>query len=414
MVYSPAVIESRRFERAFTLVSLLFSVVLYPLGLFLFFRSIAPLDLPGRAYVQVAVSVMTMTIAAVIAHIHRSWTGKAFAMVVQALLILLISQLSLAFVWIRYFWLIPMVLQFSLFLRPVLYYPVSIAFVAAVLVKNRPVRAWEIVLSPVSIREITALTVGGLALVSVAGLLRVLRDWYREQERLVENLKMNIVKLTNANFEFQTYANAAEETARRTERLTITRELHDSIGYTMTTLRMVLEAGKDLIADSPLKLEIQLEKALDLVTSGYKEVREALHVLRGQERESPSGLSGMKALMDLFGHATGVTVAVNWGNIPQRLPPPIESAVYRFLQEGMSNALSHGNATEIRISFRHDGDELVVGIADNGIGADQIIEGIGIAGMKERMQELGGTLRTLSMKLGFLVEVRLPLREAVA
>jgi signal transduction histidine kinase len=78
----------------------------------------------------------------------------------------------------------------------------------------------------------------------------------------------------------------------------------------------------------------------------------------------------------------------------------------------MLNAFSHGKATAIRVSFRVSEEGLVVAVKDNGGGAKEVHEGIGIAGMRERIEKLGGSLELGSSAGGFSIAMRLPLEPA--
>jgi pimeloyl-ACP methyl ester carboxylesterase len=84
-------------------------------------------------------------------------------------------------------------------------------------------------------------------------------------------------------------------------------------------------------------------------------------------------------------------------------------AASHFVQEGMLNAFSHGKASAIRVSFRASEEELRVSVKDNGGGAKEVQEGIGLAGMRERIQKLGGSLEYGSSAQGFDIVMRLPL-----
>ena len=87
-------------------------------------------------------------------------------------------------------------------------------------------------------------------------------------------------------------------------------------------------------------------------------------------------------------------------------------AAIHFVQEGMLNAVSHGKATAIRVAFREAQGMLMVSVKDNGAGAKAVQEGIGIAGMRERIERLGGSLEYGSSRNGFSIEMRLPLVRA--
>ena len=366
---------------------------------------------PERSYSQILFAMTVLLVAGVGFHLLRSTVARAILLAVQYLLTLFLSVIIGPYVWAQVLLLVPQMIQLGLIAAAGLFAAVVTGGLTLVFFRLPSTVAWgATIAAPAQSDVVVSVGVSTVVAALVALVLFVI-ERYRRQEVLVENLKKNIVNLTQANYAFQTYASAADESARREERLKITRDIHDSIGYTMTTLRMMLEAGKDLIANSPLKLEMHLDKALEIIEAGNREVRSALHQLRGNEPEHASGVYGLKHLVDLFGETTGISITVSWGDIPWTLPGRTEAALYRFVQEAMSNALSHGNATEVRIAFRRERGFLVVGVADNGVGAVTIIEGIGLQGMRERLLSLGGSVEAGSSPVGFLVEARLPLGE---
>lgn len=363
---------------------------------------------------QVVFALTLLLVFGILFHLVSSVPVRATLLAFEFLLTLFIAVITGAYVWSQGLLVVPLVVQLGGIATTPLFVTLSIGGMIVFFYREEAIVVWGTPMNAPANGDRLVLVGITMLVAAVVGLVVFAFEWYRRQELLVDNLKKNIVNLTQANYSFQKYASAADESARQEERLRITREIHDSIGYTMTTLRMMLEAGKDLIANSPLRLEMHLEKALRIVETGNEDVRTALRQLRGHESDHATGLLGLKDLIDLFAETTGITIAVSWGDIPWSIPKRTEGALYRFVQEAMSNALSHGNATELRISFRRSDGFLVAGVADNGVGADTIIEGIGLQGMRERITVLGGTIEATSSSVGFLVEARFPLQEVPA
>ena len=109
-----------------------------------------------------------------------------------------------------------------------------------------------------------------------------------------------------------------------------------------------------------------------------------------------------------FSDATGVEVEVDFGNLPWELDMEVEGAIYRLLQESMTNAFRHGEATHVSVRFSVLEREIEVIVRDNGRGAEEVEEGIGIAGMRERVNRLGGRLSARNVTGGFEVLACLP------
>jgi len=104
-------------------------------------------------------------------------------------------------------------------------------------------------------------------------------------------------------------------------------------------------------------------------------------------------------------------VRLNLGNTPASLGARVDDVVYRMIQECLTNALRHGNATEITVSFWIVGGVLRLSIADNGVGSKEIVPGIGLSGMAERLSHVGGTMKAENTPFGFLVFSEIPVAQ---
>ena len=409
-----AMVTAAQLYRTFTLLSLATTLVAYGAGAPVFIAVATANGIPAASFPQIVFVCTVLLATGTVLHLVRPPVARAILLGVQFFLNLFLTVIVGPAAWVQAILIVPQIVQLGLITSPRLFMVVATGGLALVFYRLPQTVAWGATIPGPLFHDIVVLIGLSIIVAALVALILFVTERFRRQETLIDNLKTNIVNLTRANYAFQTYASAADEAARREERLKITRDIHDSIGYTLTTLRMMLEAGKDLIANAPLRLEMHLQKALGIIDSGSGEVRTALHQLRGSEPEPRAGIHGLKRLIEFFGETTGITVAVSWGNVPWSLPYRTEAALYRFVQEAMSNALSHGNATQVRIAFRREGGVLVVGVADNGVGADTIIEGIGLRGMRERLRDLGGTIDARSSSVGFLVKARLPLEEDTA
>ncbi len=86
----------------------------------------------------------------------------------------------------------------------------------------------------------------------------------------------------------------------------------------------------------------------------------------------------------------------------------IDLAIYRLIQEGLTNAFRHGKATGITIILSYNNGFIYVSIWDNGRGSEKIDEGIGLKGMRERIEALNGKIETTSHQSGFTIKVKIP------
>ncbi len=142
---------------------------------------------------------------------------------------------------------------------------------------------------------------------------------------------------------------------------------------------------------------------------GLTETRKALHLLRSNEQDRETGIKAIYKIKKIFEGTTGVTVDIEAGNLPSSFGDEIDLVLYRVVQEGLTNALRHGHATQVRMLFWIITNQVQVIIVDNGSGAKKIVKGIGLAGMEERISKLGGTVHAENApEGGFQLIVTIP------
>jgi signal transduction histidine kinase len=252
-----------------------------------------------------------------------------------------------------------------------------------------------------------ALPLAAAALVSVVTSLRA------ELDRLTESL----LEVTKLNLSYQDYSASVEEKSALEERLRLTRDIHDAVGYALTNTIMLMRAASLMCAKEPEKLPSLLESARMDADQALAQVRAILGDLRKREIRGAAGPNAIARAARAFRASTGVEVDLDFGNFDWAAFGKAEDgdqaafAASHFVQEGMLNAFSHGKATSVRVSFRASEDGLAVSVKDNGGGAKELHEGIGISGMRERIEKLGGSLDYGSSAGGFAIEMRLPLKE---
>ena len=391
------------------LILVLVAILCYGVAYFSLVRVTLEWGLGSRAQHQALFTILAMMLSALVFVFFRIPALRVFALLLQFLGGLFLGQISADSIWPRLLWIVPLALQMADFFSLELYLLCSFGLFLSHFHGGEATVAWGHTLPAALERESLGAGVATAVFLLLLALLRWFRERLARSEQLIGNLKENILKLTRANYDFQRYASDTEELTLERERLRIAREIHDTVGYTMTTLRMMLEAGIGLIDESPLEQEMLFHKARDMVERGHREIRVSLRELRERESDRPRGLMGLKNLIGMFMETTGVHVNVEWGNLPWDFPDDVEAALYRFVQEGMSNSLSHGNATQIDIQFRREDGEVWASLSDDGVGADVLIEGMGLSGMRERIEGCGGTLLARNTTAGFFLTIQLPL-----
>ncbi|MBB6555240.1 sensor histidine kinase [Nonomuraea rubra] len=209
-------------------------------------------------------------------------------------------------------------------------------------------------------------------------------------------------------------ARVEEEEARRQaseERLTMAQELHDVLAHNISLIHVQASTALHLIDANPE----QARSALATIKTASKEVlgemRSVLNVLReGAPRSPTAGLDRLDELIE----RSGVDVTLKRvGSRP--LPPQVERAAYRIVQESLTNAARHAPGAAVSVRLEYGEQELALRVTDSGSGTPGALSesgsGNGIPGMRERASALGGTLVAGPSGTGFEVEARLPLPE---
>jgi signal transduction histidine kinase len=196
-------------------------------------------------------------------------------------------------------------------------------------------------------------------------------------------------------------------TAQEEERRNLSRELHDEIGQSLSA--MLVDLGR--LEASPLGGAVIRERLGAMRRSAetcVAMVRNMALLLR------PSMLDDLGLIPALKWHArettrrTGLPVKMIADEIGDDLADSYRTCMYRFVQEALNNCARHAQATEARVVVRQDADGLCVSVQDDGIGFDPRKEkGMGLLGMEERVERLGGLFRIESQPgQGTLVSIR--------
>ena len=242
-------------------------------------------------------------------------------------------------------------------------------------------------------------------------LLKAQAERTRAQREGIEQLTTNIDSLIRANLAFQEYADSADVQAAQKERERITREIHDSSGYAFTNLIALMEVGISLGVRDTEKLTELFYQAKAQAQEGLQETRSSLRRLRAADEDTPVGIKALMKVLSTFEQVTNVHIDLQLGNAKWTYGRSIDAAIYRIIQEALTNSFRHGRARTVWINLWEHEEALIMNIRDDGRGAETIEEGIGLKGMEERVSQFGGAIEIPETMNGFHLVIRLPLRE---
>lgn len=199
------------------------------------------------------------------------------------------------------------------------------------------------------------------------------------------------------------------------ERSRLAREVHDAVGHHLTAIRMQASAATYALGELPPAASAAFGTVDELAGTALGEVRALLEALREDDLAGAASLSGVPSLAARMS-TSDCPISVTWRGPAIALPPLVEHAGYRLVQEALTNAVRHAGASEISVTVRFRPDALVIAVDDDGPSipaSDLVAEGHGIRGMRERAQVLGGTLLiTSGQPHGWSVRATLPIGRA--
>jgi signal transduction histidine kinase len=198
------------------------------------------------------------------------------------------------------------------------------------------------------------------------------------------------------------------------ERRRIARELHDSLGQYLVGLKL----NAHMLRQAPEREDLWSE-ADKLMEQCISEVRTLSYLLHPPTMDAAGFASAARWYVEGYGQRSGLNVTLDAPADLGRLPDAIELALFRVLQEALTNVHRHSGASATDVLVWQDAEHVVLEIKDNGHGIPAELlshfhstgagTGVGIAGIRERVRELGGKLTLESNSSGTLVRVAIPL-----
>ncbi|WP_182882645.1 sensor histidine kinase [Microbispora sp. H10949] len=263
--------------------------------------------------------------------------------------------------------------------------------------------------TPREVLDRTGLLVGWFVAANVAGIVsRQRRAYLRQAEQRAAEAERT-----------------REEVALRRageERLRIARELHDSLTHSISIIKVQAGVAVHLARKRGEEVPAALLAIQDASADAMRELRATLEVLRepGEEDGGEEDRAGRIGELVERARSAGVPATLAVTGTPRRLPPEVDLAAYRIVQEALTNVARHAGPASASVHVGYQPDALVVRVEDDGRGgtgaADAAHEpGVGLTGMRERVSALGGHIQAgPGAGGGFRVHAELPLREGVA
>jgi signal transduction histidine kinase len=367
--------------------------------------------LPKDVFLAAAVGIIQLSVTLTLAHNQEGRDS------IDALAVILLLAGPAALYWYRrapvavmVATLVPALAYWTLdYPRGLVFLACVVAFVAAVLAGHRAAAwstlfvAWAgVVWLPHLLGDAAAPTVSkaiGLAvwlilLAAFVEIARVKRERHLELERTEKQKAL---------------AQADQE------RLLIARELHDVLAHNVSLINVQAGVALHLLDEQPDRARPALEAIKNASSETLREMRSVLDILRRPGEQPPrsptAGVAGLDELVSRT-QAAGISVDASVTGEPRGLPASVDVAVYRIVQEALTNVARHAHPAAALVSLAYGDDAIEIVVEDDGLRAGEAngSGGNGIAGMRERVTTLGGEFTAGPRPdVGFRVRARLPL-----
>ena len=253
--------------------------------------------------------------------------------------------------------------------------------------------------------------INGVTVSTVIFFVAVFAQMRLNEQQSRERAERLMSELEEANTQLAAYATQAEELAMTQERNRLAREIHDTLGHTLTIVNVQIEAARVVMESDPARARDAMNKAQELTQQGLARVRESVAALR----ESPvSNRSLDEAIASLVREAqiSGIVAEFTVTGEPLVLEHKVALALYRAAQEGLTNVRKHARASRVDVRLDYRPAEVRLEVRDNGVGATETAGGFGLLGIRERMQLLGGRLEIdTGVRKGFHLAASVPLQQ---
>ena len=228
----------------------------------------------------------------------------------------------------------------------------------------------------------------------------------QENERMTQELIM----VHQVNHELENYAAVSEKIAEDKERKRLAREIHDTLGHALTGIAAGVDACIAMIDINPEATKKQLMVISKVVRQGILDVRNSLNKLRPGALEQHGFKGAIENMIEEFTSVSDLTISLDYRLDKVDFENTKEDILFRVIQESVTNAVRHGDATHIDISLYIEDNSLYLKIQDNGQGCEVIHYGFGLKQMKERLGMINGKV-AYDGHHGFLTIVTIPLQE---
>ncbi len=257
---------------------------------------------------------------------------------------------------------------------------------------------------------LTQIGISSLSFLGIYAIMYIAKYEIRQRAKLSETmyeLKIKSKQLENTYLKLRETSEELEELTIVAERNRIAREIHDTVGHTLTTVLLELEAGGRLLSVDTQIAKEKIDLAKDQVRRGLQDIRESVRTLQSG-KELLEFIPSLELLIEETKKHGEINIKYDIKDLP-KLTSSQEKAIFRALQEGLTNGIRHGNSSAFVFILEYEAGIIKFMLQDNGKGNEIIVKGFGLSAMEARIKELGGVLMVSTAPGdGFQVSITIP------
>jgi signal transduction histidine kinase len=221
-----------------------------------------------------------------------------------------------------------------------------------------------------------------------------------------------ITSIEEKNKDLEYYSKKIEELTIKEERNRVSQDLHDTVGHIFTSVITSLDALPFLYQADKQEAERSIKEISDLARNGLNDVRKTIHHMSPTDQKTL--VESVTELIADFMKHTSTDIHLNVEGEAVKVSERVKFAMIRCIQEGLTNAKRHGEATVIKVNISFKQEELIVLIEDNGYGCNELNLGFGLRSMKDRISALAGTVNFYSkLNYGMRITCNIPMAKEV-
>lgn len=225
--------------------------------------------------------------------------------------------------------------------------------------------------------------------------------------------KVLIASIEEKNEDLEYYSKKIEELTIKEERNRVSQDLHDTVGHIFTSVITSLDALPFLYRTDKIEAEKSIKEISDLARDGLHDMRKTIHQISPMTHQTL--LESVQELIVDFMKHTSTDIKLIVEGEATKVGERIKFTIIRCIQEGLTNAKKHGQATIINVTISFNQEELIVLIEDNGVGFSELHLGFGLSSMQDRISALAGTVEFYSkLNDGMRITCNIPMAKEVS